>query len=229
MVENLLWPKKLTQPPQLLVDVEALFNGKISIFNIPLIGDYTIQGATKGPWTKYRLIDVSSDGSNTFRIGFVSEIIGGPPSYKKVITLPFQNIDVSIDEYRCHGWDKAYTDILSDPIETEVKKTLTSHPMVPPIVEAYQGTPPDGHSSLFKMTGYELEGDGSGKQFSSNGSYTGINYQFNFNYVDNLHNEFPEMWNKYQDKSSKTLAVETIVKVKVYPDTDSNGFKVGII
>ena len=225
MKENLLWPTtgKVTQPPQLLVDPFALFNGKISAFDIPLIGEYTIpqREATR---TKFRLIDVSSDGSNTFRIGFVSDIIGGPPSYKKVITLPFQNIDASIDEFRCHGWDESYANILSAPAETEVKKMMLNRPMI----DIYRGTSPSGHSSLFKMKGYELEGGGSGQQFSSNGSYTGIGYQFTSAYVENLQNEFPNMWNKYQNKSSKTLAVETIVKVKVYSGNTDYGFKIGI-
>lgn len=224
MIENLLWPKKVTQPPQLLVDLFALFNGKIRIFNIPLIGEYGDNMMSRTRWTNYRLIDVSSDGSNTFRIGFVSEIIGGPPTYMVIITLPFQNISVSIDEYRCHGWDEAYADTLSDPTETEVKKTLTNTPLV----TADRGTSPNGHSSLFKMTGYELEGGGSGQQFSSNGSFVGIQYQFGSKYGNNLHNEFPQMWSKYADKSSKTLAVETVVKVKVYPGNTDYGFKIGI-
>lgn len=28
MIENLLWPKKLSMPPQLLIDPEVMFNGK---------------------------------------------------------------------------------------------------------------------------------------------------------------------------------------------------------
>ena len=224
MKENLLWPTtaKVTRPPQLLVDLFALFNGKISVFDIPLIGEYTIP--TGSNYTKYRLIDVGLYGSNTFRIGFVSEIIGGPPSYKKVIAVPFQNIDASIDEFRCHGWNEAYANTLSDPAETQVKKMMLNRPMI----DIYQGDPPAEHSSLFKMTGDELEGGGSGQQFSSNGSYTGIGYQYTKAYVDNLHNEFPDMWEKYSNKSSKTLAVETIVKVKVYSGNTDYGFKIGI-
>ena len=225
MIENLLWPTttKVTRPPQLLVDLFTLFNGKLGIFDIPLIGEYIISDA-KGEWTKYRLIDVSSDGSNTFRIGFVSEIIGGPPTYKHIITVPFQDIDVSIDEFRCHGWNEAYADILSDPTETEVKKMMLNRPMI----SLYLGDPPAGHSSLFKMTGNELEGGGSGQQFSSNGSYMGISYQFSRDYISNLKNEFPNMWAKYQNKSSATLAVETVVKVRVHPGNTDNGFKIGI-
>lgn len=223
MIENLLWPTtaKVTQPPQLLVDLFTLFNGKIGIFNVPLIGNYAIAGSSKDIWTKYRLIDVSSDGSNTFRIGFVSEIIGGPPNYKKIITLPFQNIDVSIDEFRCHGWNEAYADTLSDPAETQVKKMMLNRP----IVSTYQGTAPDGHSFLFKMACDELDG---GQQFLSNGAYTGIDYTFSSAYINNLQNEFPNMWKKYGNRSSQTLAVETVVKVKVYSGNTDYGFKIGI-
>lgn len=79
------------------------------------------------------------------------------------------------------------------------------------------------------MTGYELEGGGSGQQFSSNGSYMGIEYNFTKAYVDNLRNEFPNMWEKYGNKSSKTLAVETVVKVIVNSGNTDNGFKIGIV
>lgn len=222
MIENLLWPTttKITRPPQLLVDLFTLFNGKLGIFNIPLIGEYTIP-SSRTPWTKFRLIDVSSDGSNTFRIGFVSEIIGGPPTYKHTISLPFQYIEVSIDEFRCHGWNEAYADTLSDPAETQVKKMMLNRPTV----SIYQGTAPDGHSFLFKMAGDELE---DGQQFLSNGTYTGIDYQFSSTYVSNLQNEFPKMWEKYGDRSNQTLAVETVVKVKVFSNNTADGFEIGI-
>ena len=225
MIENLLWPTtgKVTRPPQLLVDLFTLFNGKLGTINIPLVGEYTIP-EREAKRTRYRLIDVSSDGSNTFRIGFVSEIIGGPLTYDKVIAVPFQNIDVSIDEFRCHGWNEAYANILNNPTETEVKKMMLNRPYV----SVYRGNPPNGHSFLFKMTGDELEGGGSGQQFSSNGSYMGIEYNFTSAYVNNLKNEFPKMWEKYSDKSSATLAVETVVKVKVYSGNTDYGFKIGI-
>ena len=225
MAENLLWPTtaKVTRPPQLLVDLFTLFNGRFGVLNIPLIGECSVPSSSK-QWTQFRLIDVSSDGSNTFRVGFVSEIIGGPPNYSKIITMPFQNIYVVIDEFRCHGWNKDYADTLSNPNETQVKKMMLNRPNV----AVYQGISPDGHSSLFKMTGDELEGGGSGRQFSSNGSYMGIQYAFSSDYVRNLKNEFPDMWTKYQDKSSATLAVETVVKVTVNSGNTDNGFKIGI-
>lgn len=220
MKENLLWPTtKVTRPPQLLVDLFTLFNGKLgSVLNIPLIGEYS-DSRTK--YTKFRLIDVSSDGSNTFRIGFVSEIIGGPPYYKHVISVPFQDIEVSTDEFRCHGWNEAYADTLSNPAETQVKKMMLNRPMV----STYQGTAPEGHSFLFKMAGDGVE---DGQQFLSNGAYTGIDYQFTPAYVNNLQNEFPKMWEKYGDRSNQTLAVETVVKVKVHSGNTTDGFKIGI-
>lgn len=221
MKENLLWPTaKVTRPPQLLVDLFTLFNGKLSVFNIPLVGEYAQQSSSI-KWTKFRLIDVSSDGSNTFRIGFVSEIIGGPSYYKHVIAVPFQHIEVSIDEFRCHGWNEAFADTLSDPTETQVKKMMLNRPMV----STYRGTAPEGHSFLFKMAGDELD---SGQQFLSNGTYMGIDYQFTPAYVNNLQNEFPNMWEKYSDRSNKTLAVETVVKVKVFSGNTADGFEIGI-
>lgn len=66
MKESLLCLKKLTEPPQLLVDVAAMLNGQSGNQFMPLIG---IEGISDE--MKYRLIDISSDGSNTFRIGLV--------------------------------------------------------------------------------------------------------------------------------------------------------------
>ena len=76
------------------------------------------------------------------------------------------------------------------------------------------------------MTGPELEA--GGQQFSSNGAYTGIDYLFNSSYINNLKNEFPQMWEKYDDRLHTTLAVETVVNVKVYSDNTADGFKLGI-
>ena len=116
MKENLLWPTttKVTRPPQLLVDLFTLFNGKLgSVFNVPLVGEYAPQSSST-KWTRFRLIDVSSDGSNTFRIGFVSEIIGGPPYYKHIIAVTKKKKKVSINEFRCNASNYSYADTLTN-------------------------------------------------------------------------------------------------------------------
>lgn len=217
MIESLLYPKKLTEPPQLLVDVAALFNGKNGNFTIPVVG-YTSSSGTE---IKYRLIDVSSDGSNTFRIGFINKLRRGNGDSIMRIAMPFQSISAQVDEIRCHGWDTTNANLLSTPSKTEVRKSSNQiHPMV--YTNRFYS---NGHSSLFKMKSDKFEGDGSGKQFSSKGLYAGIEYTISNNIVA-AGNEFTEMFNSYYDK---TMALEVIVMVKVYSGNYSDGFLVGIV
>lgn len=217
MIESLLYPKKLTKPPQLLVDVESLFNGKFGNFTIPLVG-YDIFSGTE---VKFRLIDVSSDGSNTFRIGFINKLIRSNGNSVMRIALPFQSLSFQIDEIRCHGWDTPTASLLSTPSKTEIRKS-SSH--IQPIIQTMRFRL-DGYSSLFKMKSDEFEGDGSGKQFQSAGLYAGIDYSISNNIVA-AGEEFTEMFNNYSDK---TMALEVIVMIKVYSGTYSSGFQVGIM
>lgn len=214
MIENLLYPKKLTEPPQLLVDVAAMFNGKNGNQLMPLVG---IEGASD--ITKYRLIDISSDGSNTFRIGFIKKISASNNSATVYMTLPFQEIGVTTDETRCHGWDTTDADLLSTPSKTEIQKGKVSG--VKAIGHEYYSSQ---YGYLFKMESDEFEGNGSGEQFLSDGLYSGVECRINSSTFD-IRSAFPNMVSNY---ANKTLAIEVVAKIKVYSGSDSSGFKVGI-
>lgn len=214
MIENLLWPKKITTPPQLLIDVDALFNGKYDNYPaIPVIGSTGTSNTVK-----YRLIDVSSDGSNTFRIGFIKKLSRSVAIAFVRTAMPFQTMTAAIDEYRCHGWDTSSANLLSTPSQTEVSKTVSGDSSIS--VPIY--IPPSSeHKSLFKITSDEFEGG----SFSSMGRHAGVECEINYNLRD-AQNDFPDMFNNYSDK---TIALEVVVKVKVYPNTSSSGFLVGIV
>lgn len=213
MIENLLFPKKLTEPPQLLVDVEAMFTGKSGNFTIPVIGS---RGVTDQQ--TYRLIDVSSDGSNTFRIGFIKKLSRAAGGVIIRTAMPFQVITAAIDEYRCHGWKTDYdnVDLLSTPNKTEVAKSMSGYAHVS--IPIYNPTSSE-HKSLFKMTSDEFAGEG---QFSSIGQYSGVDCEISYG-LANVYDDFHD-FNDYD-----VVAIEVIVKVKVYSGYNSRGFKVGIV
>lgn len=213
MIENLLWPKKLNKPPELLVDVTAMFTGKNGNYAaIPVIGS-----SGTSDTVKYRLIDVSSDGSNTFRIGFIKKLSTSAGGAIVRTAMPFQMITAGIDEYRCHGWDTSSANLLSTPSQTEVSKTVSGNSSIS--VPIY--IPPSSeHKSLFKMLSDEFE-DGS---FSSLGRYAGIDCSISYNMTD-AQNDFPDMFNNY---SNGMMAIEIVVKAKVFPSI-SKEFAVGIV
>lgn len=217
MIENLLYPKKLTNPPQLLVDVETLFNGKNGNLIIPVIGSV----GTSGNQT-YRLIDVSSDGSNTFRIGFIKKLSRSSGVSTIHTAMPFQVLTANEDEYRCHGWKTTNANLLSTPDKTEVSKSISEENNISVSTPIYN-PPSSEHKSLFKMTSDEFAGEG---QFSSTGqfggAYSGVDCRIRYNLM-NAYDDFPNS-NDYA-----MVAIEVIVKVKVYSGSDSDGFKVGIV
>lgn len=212
MIESLLWPKKLTEPPQLLVDVDALFTGKNGNFTLPVIGSV----GTSDKQT-YRLIDVSSDGSDTFRIGFIKKLDRSAGGAIIRTAMPFQVIAVGKDEYRCHMWRTANANLLSTPDKTEVAKSISGGYVN--ISNVIYNPTSSGHKSLFKMTSDEFAGEG---QFSSIEQYSGINCEINYNLVDAA-DDFPDS-NDYA-----MVAIEVIIMVKVYSGYNSRGFKVGIV
>lgn len=228
MIENLLWPKKLTMPPQLLIDVTALFQ-KGGSLDTNLIGfDFSssIHFSTTLAMKKavnYRLISVGEDGNDTFRVGFVANVtdITSSDRVTAAISLPFQELEADIVGIKCHGWSKSGAYIMSTPDKT-VEKTATSITSKPQVFTG-SFTPPSGHKSLFKMESSEFEGNGSGDQFSSLGS--GSSIYCNYTGTDhNIVSDFPEIFGHYS-----TVALEIIVKIKVILGTYSYGFMVGIV
>lgn len=61
-----------------------------------------------------------------------------------------------------------------------------------------------------------------GGEFSSIGQYSGVEYEINYNLMD-AYDDFPDS-NNYA-----MVAIEVIIKVKVYSGYSSRGFKVGIV
>lgn len=217
MIESLLYPKKLTQPPQLLVDVETLFHDGGHL-NTSLVG-FASTSSLKKP-VNYRLISVGADGPDTFRIGFIADVTGITRSGYVMagLAMPFQDIEAEIVGIKCHGWSASGAAIMGTPNKTVEKTSLENMPTALPAPVQL----PDGHKYLFKMMSSEFEGNGSGKQFSSAGS----GYSIYFDYINSggdLKSEFSEIFNNYA-----TVALETIVKVKVYYTNLSVGFRLGI-
>lgn len=217
MIESLLYPKKLTEPPQLLVDVESLFHkGNLMDTNLVCFAYFSPNNKV----VNYRLIGVGTDGPDTFRVSFVADVTGMSSTdyVMATIAVPFQNLRTETMSVKCHGWSTAGAAIMGTPDKT-VEKSPAS--MVnPPEVRRYAMGMPDGHEYLFKMEGSELEG---GKKFSSWKSGTNIYFGY-INSSGDIGTEFPEIFGHYA-----TVALEVIVKVTVYSGTSPYGFQVGIV
>ena len=219
MIESLLYPNKLTEPPQLLVDVETLFD-KGGNLNTSLVGFASTSSMKKA--VNYRLISVGEDGSDTFKFSFVADVTGITRSgyVMAAIAVPFQDLDAEIVTVKCHGWTASGAAIMGTPDNT-VEKSSSSM-MNAPEVLSVSIYPPDGHKYLFKMSGSDLEDYGAGKQFSSLGSGCSIYFDY-INSSGDLKSEFPEIFDNYA-----TVALEVVVKVKVYYINLSSGFRLGI-
>lgn len=226
MKENLLWPDKLTEPPQLLVDVDTLFKSygdldvKLVNLNVNLV-------RFKPPLDIKRmascdLINVGRDGRDTFRIRFIVDVtqLNSESSITMDLALPFQQLSTKIIGFKCHGYTRANASSREKPDKTVEKTSLTNPPTVTryPLITG-------SHKRLFKMESPKFEYNGSETQFSSEtGSY--INYEYE-NSNGNLMSvpEFADIWANY-----KTVFFETIVMVKVdrvyLPEW---GFRLGVV
>lgn len=220
MAENLLWPTKLSMPPQLLIDPEVIFNGEKDIYNLytPLV---YINGVAE-----VRYIGLVPNG---FMIGFVVDIYKNGGTFRTTLKLPFQDISTEILQYKMHGWNKKHVGILSTPVKTEWRTNLN----VPAHVSVGRSDDYGLRKPLFKMVGESLEDGGSKPQFSSNMAYSEIDYVVPYDssegdFKENLPLEFPGMFSDF-NQSSSTLAIETVVKVNVISATDPDGFKVGVV
>lgn len=218
MIESLLYPKKLKEPPQLLVDVETLFykGGNIDTSLVGFAGKSTI----KKP-VNYRFISVGEDGHNTFRFSIIADVTDITRSGYVMagIALPFQDIEADIVKIKCHGWSASGADIMGTPNKTVEKTSLINMPNVLQVPMLM----PDDSSYLLKMTGSELENNGYGEQFSSAESGYSISFDY-MNSKGDLKSEFGEIFNNYA-----TVALETIIKVKVYYGNLPSGFRLGIL
>lgn len=219
MMENLLWPKKLSTPPQLLINPEALFDAEKSPYSFGRNKSLVpIEGSAK-----VRYID---SVRNSFTIGFVANIEASDTSLYTQLRLPFQDISTEILQYKMHLWNNGGdTNILSTPDQTESKTKLNVS------ARTSIATSDDFplRLQLFKMLGESLENDGYKPQFASNGGYSILRYEVPQGFKENLKLEFPNMFNDEYDPMLMTLAIETVVKINVVSATDPNGFKVGVM
>ena len=215
MAENLLWPMKLKTPPHLMMDPAAMFG------EMPMFGDY---GPRKAPLVNkvqfsgnalWRLIDVNV---NSFRIGILESVYTSEAA--GAMAMPFQSVSARIDEYRCHGWFKQNADPLSNPDRTESEPTLDN----PVTIHTRSATVDNGSKALFKMEGNDLEGEGSGKQFSSKGTYSFVCYEAPNQFFSSLKNVFGMM---FRDFASGTIMIEIVVTVASPPYEASDGFFIG--
>lgn len=203
MKENLLWPKKLTEPPQLLVDVETLFKSygdlSVHLFNFKSSSDMERMASCD-------LISVGTDGRDTFRIGFTVDVtqLKGSSSITMALALPFQQLYTKITRFKCHGYTKANASPKETPDKTVEKTSLIN----PPTVTMYPLINESEHKRLFKMESPKFEYDGSETQFSSEtGCY--IDYEYE-NSDGDLKSEFTDIWANYN-----RVFFETIVTIRV--------------
>nr|UVY04224.1 MAG: hypothetical protein [Bacteriophage sp.] len=219
MKENLLWPKKLTEPPQLLVDVETLFKSYGNL-NVKLVNFESSSDMKR--MASYNLISVGTDGPDTFRIGFTVDVtqLNSSSSITMDLALPFQQLYTKIIGFKCHGYTRVNASPMERPNKTVEKTSLTN----PPMVTRYPLINGSEHERLFKMESPEFEYDGSETQFSSTtGCY--IDYEYE-NSNGNLMSvpEFADIWANYN-----RVFFETIVTVKVDRTYASDfGFRLGV-
>lgn len=217
MKANLLWPEKLTEPPQLLVDVETLFKSygdlDVKLVNFKSSSDMERMASCD-------LISVGRDGRDTFRIGFTVDVtkLNRSSSITMALALPFQQLYTKIIGFKCHGYTRANASPKETPDKTVEKTSLINPPTVTmfPLING-------SHTRLFKMESPKFEYDGSETQFSSEtGSY--IDYEYE-NSNGDLKSEFTDIWANYN-----TVFFETIVKVRVdrvyLPEW---GFRLGVV
>lgn len=220
MIENLLWPKKLTKPPQLLINVDNLFNGtgylQGRLVDFRCASDINREATCD-------LISVGTDGPDTFRIGIKVDVTQLTRSTKiqMALAMPFQMVSIEVIGFKCHGYaNNDFPGMFMNPDKTVEKTSLINQPYI-----AWNRILEPDHSFLFKMESPEFEYDDYfEKQFSSStGGQIYYNYQ---NSKGNLSAEpgFEDMWSNY-----KVIVLETIIKVKVdrsyNPDT---GFRIGV-
>lgn len=220
MIENLLWPKKLTEPPQLLVDVDTLFNAT-GYLHGRLVDFRCVSDINRD--ADFDLISIGTDGPDTFRISLKVDVTQLTRSTKiqMALAMPFQMVSIEVIGFKCNGYaNNEFPVMLTPPDKTIEKTSLINQPY---IVWTKIHEPP--HTFLFKMESPEFEYDDYfEKQFSS-GTGGQIYYKYQ-NSEGDLSAEpgFEDMWSNY-----KVIILETIIKVKVdrsyNPDT---GFRIGV-
>ena len=229
MIENLLWPKKLTTPPQLVINPATMFGGYKSPDGdntpIPLINIETDHSDTK---SSIRFLEFTSC---SFSIGCLMDARLNPTggTYGS-ISLPFQEINFNISEYRCHGWynqSSFYDGAEPDKTSSLPPTGALSSPNFLVGIRQSDSLAEGGGSSLFKMEGDDLENYGSGKQFSSNGTYIILSYTAYPDFFSLLPSVFGGMFRDFASTGT-VLAIEPVIQIEPIASETSDGFKVGV-
>lgn len=227
MIENLLWPTKLKQPPKLLIDPAALFGdsptppGLWGKTPLHLLNQYNY-GESGAQLGDLRFINAESD---YFRVGlpFNMRYQANSDPFMMTCTLPIQDASAQLDECICSGWHN--DSFNGDPDKVISKTTLTDPPIVSidPIIDSYN------RGSLFKMQGDNLEDNGSGKQFSSNGTYSYLNVNCDMGSI--LISDFIDIITEFfsDPNASASMRLEFIIRITASPAVTPNGFKIGFV
>lgn len=229
MAENLLWPTKLSMPPKLVINPATMFGGQKSPdgdnTSIPLIHIDTDHDDKK---SSIRFLELTS---SSFSIGCLMDArlkpTGGTYGY---ISLPFQKIKFKISEYRCHGWynqNMFYAGYEPDKTSSLPPTGKLSNPDFSVWMQQSDSLVEGGGNSLFKMEGDDLEDYGSGKQFSSNGTYTILSYTAYSGFFTLLPSVFGGMFSDFASTDT-VLAIEPVIQIEPIASETLDGFTVGI-
>lgn len=248
MIENLLYPKKLTLPPRLDIDPLAMF-GEVTINaqkkRVSLIGvqtgdqDVVIKPMAALP-QEGENIPANEDWSYcgyTIRIPLKrsgSTVARLPTG---LIPVPFDAssvIDAGVARIYCCGWNSSNADLMSAPdklveddytfINTIKVDCLKAE--MPTYDREYPVEP--GSGKLFHMHGDDLADGGNGPSFESTDRWAVISYEIPSNFYDNLGNNEPykNMFNTYRNGTvALELTLRLLVSGKVIKD---KGFTVGM-
>ena len=223
MAETLLYPKKLTQAPELYINPAALFGG-VALSNgdtnaVSLIDNQMIQGEAL---VRYLDLSYANFPEIDLKLGILMPI--DQQRTMGLLSLPFQNVGTpSVEKYICHGWSYKNAVVTSNPTESVDKQVLENPAVVEVLhVEAAGGEDQGNSGRLFHMFGTDLEDGGLGDQFISIGTWSVLEHQTSPGFFPLLGTEFQKMFDAYN--ATGTLAIEIVVSIPVIGGEGSNGF-----
>lgn len=230
MIENLLWPMKLKNPPYLMVNPVAMFDTlndgkrhKVPLINATPYDGYPptirLRGASADSLTIGLIFDLYKDGTNGF-------------GFRGHIPLMFQQMGHEIVGCLCLGWHTATNDLTSNP-DKAIEADLSKIDPLPPMFDFQNYDFENGETRpLFVMRGEDLENEGNLPQFNSMGAYSAISYVISSSFiVSNVRDGlFKSMWDEFYSDGfiDGKLAIEIIIRIDTFVAITPNGFKVGI-
>lgn len=222
MIENILWPAELKEPPYLLVNPDAMFDTikQEKPKRVPLINAAPYDGYP--PTIRFWGVNVDS-----LTIGLIFDLTkSGTDGFKGHIPLMFQNMGHEIVGCRCLGWHAATDDLTSDP--NDARETDPSKLNPAPVMLDFQNYDFENGETkpLFVMKGKGLEDGGWLPQFGSVGAYSAISYVVNKAFIAYVMNGvFHTMM---QEFVGEQLAIEIIIRIDPVVAITQDGFYVGV-